>query len=95
MLCKILRTPNIPDIPRARVVDAKQTRPSPVLERVWLRETRHNTDAIKGVNSTLVSNRVPVGPTIYGEILVGENFRIDDANFEHAEFRIFLYTRFI
>ena len=49
----------------------------------------------EGVNSTLVSNRVPVGPTIYGEILVGEHFRIDDANFEHAEFRIFLYTRFI
>ena len=39
LLCKILRNPNIPDIPRARVVDAKQTRPSPVLERVWLRET--------------------------------------------------------
>ena len=38
-ICKILRNPNIPDIPRARVVDAKQTRPSPVLERVWLRHT--------------------------------------------------------
>ena len=39
LLCKILRNPSIPDIPRARVADAKQTRPSPVLERVWLRET--------------------------------------------------------
>ena len=35
-----MRNPKIPDIPRARVVDAKQTRPSPVLERVWLRETK-------------------------------------------------------
>ena len=39
LLYKILCNPNIPDIPRAQVVDAKQTRPSPVLERVWLRET--------------------------------------------------------
>ena len=40
LLCKILRNPNIRDIPRARVVDAKHSRPSPILERVWLSETR-------------------------------------------------------
>ena len=46
MLCKILRNPNIPDILRARAVDAKQTRPSPGLESVWLRETRVTRDPL-------------------------------------------------
>ena len=35
LLCKILCNPNIPDIPRVRVVDAKQTGPSPVLYCVY------------------------------------------------------------
>ena len=28
----------------AQVVDAKQTRPSPAYERVWLRQTMHEVD---------------------------------------------------
>ena len=39
VICYVKYCVTRPEIPRARVVDAKQTRSSPVLGRVWLRET--------------------------------------------------------